>query len=326
MQYINKLVSVIIPVYNDELYLKECLDSVVNQTYKKLEIIIVNDGSTDTSLDICKQYADRDTRIKVIDKKNGGPSSARNKGINCANGDYIGFVDGDDVIASDMYEKLLAACERNSANCSICNINVFEKRINITNNRRFICSDYTTEDICKIFKYSLNESQSLCNKLFNRKLFRKIRLPLNRLSEDGYICYDLLYKAKRVSYCSTTSYFYRKRCDSITTQKFRKNDCDLVVSNVRTYYRVCKMIPSLWEDGVNRVINKGFSNVMEKISRLSIGDFFKEYDSMRCIKRALAYVEKDIFRAESINKDMKKMVSLFMISPFFAYLYSKMVF
>lgn len=128
------LISVIVPVYNVELYLEQCLNSIINQTYKNLEIILVNDGSTDNSGVICDLYANIDNRIIVIHKDNGGVSSARNAGLNVAKGNFIGFVDPDDWIADDMYEKLYLNIQNFNANISVCKFrkvmnreNIFEK-------------------------------------------------------------------------------------------------------------------------------------------------------------------------------------------------------
>ncbi len=113
-------ISIIVPVYNVENYLKKCLDSIVNQTFKDIEIILINDGSTDNSLNICKEYAKKDHRIRLINKPNGGLSSARNVGIDLSTGEYLGFVDSDDWIALNMYEKLYNLCKIFNADISQC--------------------------------------------------------------------------------------------------------------------------------------------------------------------------------------------------------------
>ena len=118
----ENLISVIVPVYNIEAYLRKCIDSILAQTYTNLEIILVDDGSTDNSGEICNEYAAKDARIRVIHKGNGGLSSARNTGIDIATGKYIGFVDSDDYLAPDMYEKLLGAIVNNHADISVCNV------------------------------------------------------------------------------------------------------------------------------------------------------------------------------------------------------------
>ena len=117
------LISIIVPVYKVEKYLQECVTSIQNQTYRNLEIILVDDGSPDKSGKLCNEYAKRDSRIKVIHKVNGGLSSARNAGLKIAKGEYIGFVDSDDYIRKNMYEKLLDACIQNKTEIAACNYN-----------------------------------------------------------------------------------------------------------------------------------------------------------------------------------------------------------
>ena len=214
----SALLSVIIPVYNVERYVAECIESVINQTYNDLEIIIVNDGSTDNSLKICEAYAKRDKRIKIINKENGGISSARNTGLDNATGKYIGFVDSDDYIGEDMYEKLVEACIDNNAKASVCHAVTFTDGNKPFVNTGFIKKDYCTTDIKQIFSNTLVMSQSLCNKLFKTSLFENIRFPLNKVDEDGYVVYDLLYRAKKVAYVALGGYFYRRRENSYTTR------------------------------------------------------------------------------------------------------------
>ena len=115
-----KKISVIVPIYNVEQYLYQCIDSIIAQTYTNLEIILVDDGSTDSSGEICDKYASVDCRIVVIHKKNGGLSEARNAGINVATGDYIGFVDSDDYIFPDTYRGMIEACENNNCEIAVC--------------------------------------------------------------------------------------------------------------------------------------------------------------------------------------------------------------
>lgn len=114
----EKLISIIVPVYNVEKYLKECIDSVISQTYKNLEIILVDDGSTDKSGEICDEYSKKDSRIKVIHKENGGLSDARNVALDIAKGEYIGFVDSDDYVEKDMFETLYKLAEEHNTEIS----------------------------------------------------------------------------------------------------------------------------------------------------------------------------------------------------------------
>ena len=131
----EKLVSVIIPAYNIEDYIGRCLDSIISQTYKNLEIIVVDDGSRDYTGEILDNYAKKDRRIKVIHKENGGVSSARNKGIEAAEGDYIGFIDGDDLIEPEMYKTLVDLLEEENADIAHCGYQmVFPDRIDYYHN------------------------------------------------------------------------------------------------------------------------------------------------------------------------------------------------
>ena len=131
----EKLVSVIIPAYNIEDYIGRCLDSIISQTYKNLEIIVVDDGSRDHTGEILDNYAKKDRRIKVIHKENGGVSSARNKGIEAAEGDYIGFIDGDDLIESEMYKTLVDLLEEENADIAHCGYQmVFPDRVDYYHN------------------------------------------------------------------------------------------------------------------------------------------------------------------------------------------------
>ena len=160
------LISVVIPVYNTEKYLKECIDSVINQSYNNLEIILVDDGSTDNSLEICNKYADMDKRIKVIHKNNGGLSDARNVGIENANGKYITFVDSDDFIENDMYELLYNDVCENNAEIAGCDYYLFNslstsKSDNITEKKCVLNPEQALIKMKKMTGYGI----SACNKI-----------------------------------------------------------------------------------------------------------------------------------------------------------------
>lgn len=217
----KELISVVIPVYNVEDYLERCIQSVINQTYSNLEIILVNDGSTDKSGDICDKYSKIDKRIIVIHKKNGGLSDARNAGIERATGKYIAFVDSDDYIDKEMYEIMYNNLIQNNANISIVN--------------RY----YTFPNGEKVLRYKINEHIKVMNnieaieemnsfstfdmaawdKLYEKNLFDTIRFPVGKLSEDFYIMYLILEKSKKVVFDSTPLYYYFQRENSITRNK-----------------------------------------------------------------------------------------------------------
>ncbi len=318
-------ISVIVTVYNVEKYIRQCLESVINQTYRDLEIIIVDDGSTDGSKEICRKYAEKDKRARVISQENSGLSSARNTGIANATGDYIGFVDGDDFIAENMYELLIKSCIDYGSNLSVCNMVTFTDGFRPAGRNRAIKADYSTDDRKQNFRYLLNISQSVCNKLFHKSLFSHIRFPVGVLSEDGYVVYDLVYKAKAVSYISLNGYFYRmQRPDSITTCPYKSGDCDIVLSNVRTYRRVTRIEPDLWEEGAYRVVNGGVENIAGKLAGIGFCQYLKCYKEIRGMGHALRYVLKDVARSGRIEKIKKAHTFCLFVSPSLFYAYLKL--
>ena len=211
------LISVIVPVYNVEKYLRRCIDSIINQTYTNLEIILVDDGSPDNCGKICDEYADKDSRIKVIHQQNGGLSAARNAGLDIATGDYIGFVDSDDYIAPEMYEKLYEALVQSDADVSICNFQRVDEEGNRLKTREKINNDIFTN------YQALTELQGnkglcfiiVCNKLFNKALFNEVRFPLGKKCEDNYIAHKLIYNSKRAVCIDDILYYYLQRETSI---------------------------------------------------------------------------------------------------------------
>lgn len=233
----DKLISIIVPVYNVEKYLEECIDSILNQTYKNLEIILVDDGSTDKSGIICEDYAKIDSRIKVIHKKNGGLSDARNVGIDKALGEFIIFVDSDDYIDKDMCQILINyVCEYNVDIVS-CNFKkVFDNNIeedNITYFKEKI-KILTKEEVLKEYFVTLApEIFATWNKLYNRNIFfseKKIRFPLNRLHEDIATTYKLYNESKKIILLNKILYCYRQRSNSIMKNISYKNIKDLIIT------------------------------------------------------------------------------------------------
>ena len=209
-------VSVIVPVYNMEKYLQQCLDSLLVQTLEDIEIICVNDGSTDSSAEILACYVAKDERIKVINKPNGGLSSARNAGIRKAIGEYIGFVDSDDYIAPDFYEKLYQTAKRAHANIVATNIIKFnsEKQWSFLTFEKFKSMDRLDK------KYRLFNLPFFCyvwNKIYNREKLLNANLWFREgeLWEDMYFIHKALYYMGRVAVMSDSAYYYRVRADSI---------------------------------------------------------------------------------------------------------------
>ena len=212
------LISVIIPVYNVERYLKRCIDSVIKQTYSNLEIILVDDGSLDSSSSICDDYRLADERVKVVHKENGGLSEARNIGLDIAQGDFILFLDSDDYIAESMCKDLLEIAIRDHADIVISNFYYHfgdEKRLN----KNISLSDKSVYSGCEVMKrYFLLVPIDLTvvwNKLYKRDIFSDIRFPQYRYHEDNFVIYKVYDKSSVISYTSKPLYFYQQRNDSI---------------------------------------------------------------------------------------------------------------
>ena len=185
----EKKISVIVPVYKVEEYLCRCVDSIINQTYKNLEIILVDDGSPDSCGRICDEYAEKDSRIKVIHKENGGLSSARNAGLDIATGDYIGFVDSDDFIDAEMYSMLYEMIKNADVEISGVNGRSFveeEHLLPYIAGRKNISKEQSCEEAIKgLLLRTFNSS--VCSKLFLGSLFKSRRFEIGKLSEDALL-------------------------------------------------------------------------------------------------------------------------------------------
>lgn len=202
-------ISIIIPVYNSEDYLQKCLESVCSQTYKNLEIIIINDGSNDSSQEIINYFARRDNRIIPIKSENFGQSSARNKGINIATGEYIGFVDSDDFIQNNMYEVMVKnAILENADLIQIGHYVIDEtnKIINTQNNKRVIYSTFYHSLRARLLQEVIKSS--VCDKLFHQSLWKELRMKEGYYYEDGMVLLELLQKAKKVLVLEEVGYCY----------------------------------------------------------------------------------------------------------------------
>ena len=203
------LISVIIPVYGVEKYIAQCLESVINQTYKNLEIIVVNDGTKDRSADIAKEYAAKDSRIKVYDFKNGGLSVARNRGLEIATGDYISYIDSDDWLDTKMYETLLEAAMKNDADMVKCGIietnGVAEEKITFSDVK------IINNEQNKAFENYFNGIlwTLAWNGLYKNELAKKVKFPDNVVHEDNYSSGMFLYLAKKIVVMPYCGNYYR---------------------------------------------------------------------------------------------------------------------
>lgn len=239
-------ISVIIPMYNTSKYLQNCLYSVVNQTYKNLEIILVNDGSTDNSKTIVKKYAEKDPRIKIINQKNQGLSVARNTGIEKSTGTYITFVDSDDEIDLDMIEKMLTTIQANKTDIAVCSFKETYPNGKITHfGQKYITRNYNTENALKAMLKEQGFMVSATMKLFPKEYFKNIEFPIGKLHEDVSTTYKLIMQANSISYLQDELYTYCHHSNSITSKKFDNRKLDLITLTDEMCNDIDKKYPKL---------------------------------------------------------------------------------
>ena len=211
-------ISVIVPVYGVEKYLPACIESILNQTFTDFELILVDDGSSDRCPAICDEAAERDVRVRVIHQANQGLSAARNAGIEIACGEWLGFVDSDDYIAPQFYEKLYQTAQRTDADCAICSVqNVDESGKPIDSALMRVADEVKTgrEVLRKIGRDDVTPYLTAWNKLYRRKLFNTLRYPAGRQNEDVFVFAELFCQVQRAACVAEPLYFYRKRIGSL---------------------------------------------------------------------------------------------------------------
>ncbi|MCR5769647.1 MAG: glycosyltransferase [Butyrivibrio sp.] len=251
------LITVIVPIYHVEKYLHRCIDSIIDQTYRNLEIILVDDGSDDGCPEICDEYAGKDNRIVVIHKENGGLSDARNKGIEIAKGEYLAFVDSDDYIHKDMYQIMMDSLFSSESDICMCSYKyVYDGKAKEKDNT--YGSDYKTEIIdgksAQNNYYMGDKKLELTvawNKLYKRELFRELRYPKGKIFEDEYTTYKALYKSNKICIVDLPLYYYLQRNDSIIGEMNGQRDSKVVEAYLQRidFYKSNKE-ESLWQKSV----------------------------------------------------------------------------
>lgn len=212
-------ISVVVPIYNVERYLSQCVDSILQQTFVDFELILVDDGSTDNSFDICKKYERLDSRIKIVHQENEGLSSARNAGIDIASGRYIMFVDSDDFLLPGMIDELHSICTKYKADISCCDYMrcredgaICDAKNMPTNSNVNIYID----DKMKVFLEGKSFSVTAWGKLYRTDLFSKVRYPIGMYHEDVYTTYKLIHLANKIAVTNSIGYVYRYNSCGIT--------------------------------------------------------------------------------------------------------------
>ena len=241
----KELISIIVPIYNTEAYLTKCIDSILNQSYQNLEIILVDDGSTDNSALISKQYAQKDSRIHFIHQNNSGVSIARNVALDYAHGDYIGFVDSDDYIAPDMFETLYTLSQKENADISMVSYYIVEN--NQLKKHTFTEQIYVYDAISALRELLIDQEVQnyTWNKLYKKSIFEKKRFPVGKFYEDIDIMYHLFEDCKKIVYRDTPKYYYVKRQNSIVNYRTYENCKDYFDVSVERYHYIQQKFPQL---------------------------------------------------------------------------------
>ena len=222
------LISVIVPCYNVEQYLRQCIKSITQQTYSNLEILLVDDGSPDRSGEICDEYAKSDKRIRVIHKQNGGLSDARNAAIDVCNGEYLTFVDSDDSVSLDHVETLYGLVEKYGCLLSVSQWQTFQEGTKLKINQKKIkeiCYNTPKEAVTAMY-YQEEFDNAVWGKMYHRSLFDDLRFPKGLIFEDDYTVYRLLFKSNKVAYTNKITYYYLLRNNSIEGESFNDKKMD----------------------------------------------------------------------------------------------------
>ena len=294
-------ISVIVPVYNVEQYLERCVDSIINQTYTNLEIILVNDGSTDNSGKLCDELAKKDERIRVIHKENGGLSDARNRGIDESESDLVGFIDSDDYIDSDMYEVLLKNLNDTDADLSMCALyDVYNNtpEAQVTNKETWKLS---SEQAIKMVMEAKILSVTAVNKLYRKSLFTDLKFEVGKIAEDAFIMIKLLDKCEKIVATNKKKYYYVHRENSITTQKFSTKFLNVIEAYEQNSNIILEKYPKL-KDVAQTRMNWAYFYVLD---RLLLDDNYNDKELENKLISYLKNHRKDILNDPLFTKGRK---------------------
>lgn len=287
----NELVSIIVPVYNVEPYIRRCLDSIIGQTYTNLEIILIDDGSTDQSGAICDEYAAKDQRIRVIHQENGGVCAARNAGMKLVHGAYVGFVDPDDWCERDMFEYLLTNAQAQNTDITCCRYYRVIEGKNTSSRCDGVDRVYTPEEAVEELVKKFVIRNVFWNKLFKKEVFDGVEFPEGRIYEGTAMIYKLIEKANKVQVLGSPKYYYYRNDNSYIYEKKLQNTVDYVIAHLDRYIEMYQKYPRLEKklmDGLVEVMLrlKDEIAVLDKETRkeleeqsdiIKIKQFCKEY-------------------------------------------------
>lgn len=309
----DELISVVINIYNGEKYVKKCLQSIVNQTYKNLEIIIVDDGSTDNTVQLCKGF--NDERIRIIGQKHGGLSKARNTGIENANGNYIYFIDIDDFIDVDTIEYLYGLCKKYDVMISTCRpIDIFDYNFKpMTKNENMHNKDeniaiISKEEMLKKILLTIDRSNPIWNKLIKKEVFNNIRFDENLIDDATAVTYKIILNVDRIAYSNEIKYYYFNNIEGMSKQRNPYLIIDEYMIFIERYKDLKKIYPDFIE---NEICVLSFIAKAHFIGNEMVQDFLKEQESIKLFNRLFSLK----ILIYNMNFREKVKILLFRINP-----------
>lgn len=313
------LISVIVPVYNVEAFLPRCVESLLHQSYENIEILLIDDGSTDTSGELCDQYAARDSRVRVLHQDYFGVSDARNKGLDMSRGDYIVFLDSDDEAHPDYVGKLyhtLLENELDIAQCCLIRIRN-GKRINEGEVREGVRIFSGLDMQMKTFSRDRYFTMCLCGKLFKKELFEGLRFPVGRINEDESLIYLLMFRAQRVGVIDDYLYYYHFNRDSITEKRYNihRLDCFYMLEEKYAFYQ---------EHGLEAFADKTANEYFSQMAVVFTHKKSETNDYAEIRKKAKQLYKKDrkeILEKAKLEKPRNLFLKLSYLSVYFVALY-----
>lgn len=248
------MISVIVPVYNAEKYLEKCLDSIVRQTYDNLEIILVDDESSDKSGEICDSWGKKDNRIRVIHQKKAGAGAARNRALDLSTGDFVAFVDSDDYLSYRMYEILMSYFndQTDIVECEF--VNVYGNNFRFEYNYSQKAKEYSTDEAMKEHILDRHFRQLIWNKLYRRKCIENIRFPEGKKIDDEFWMYQVIGKANKLIHCTCTLYAYRQQENSVMHTLTPQKRTQAIEAKKNRHKYIMRYFPNLISESYENMV------------------------------------------------------------------------
>ncbi len=313
----NFLISVIIPIYNTEKYLEECIKSVVNQSYENLDIILVNDGSTDNSKEICDKWAEKDSRIRLINQNNMGAAMAKNVGLNNIKGDLFMILDSDDLLHKNNIEILCNCMKKEKSDIiEAFYTTIYEEFKNIDIHKNSQKESFNTENALKELIISRKFHQTPWNKLYKTELLKDIRFPKDKYIDDEYWTYKLFANAKKITWINKVLYYYRQHEESTMGRMYSIKRLDAIDALYDRYKFMQKNFPNLSDLSCKAFLN----NCIYNFQKLCM---FNELDNDKKFREDLLKKIRQIIKREKINNLNVKEKLLFYFFCKYPYIVSK---